>query len=110
MSAWMASDDDFFMIRKFEGLGARVVLLMQNRIVQLEHELREEDNQCALERGNNGTFDTDRRKRRMEIMDELAERLERYRMYCSVLTDPHLPLLTTGREVCAGPLTDQSTA
>lgn len=83
MSAWMASDDDFFMIRRFEGLGARVVLLMQNRIVQLEHELREEDNKCALERGNNGTFDTDRRKRRMEIMDELAERLERYRKYRS---------------------------
>ncbi|KAL8929513.1 MAG: hypothetical protein Q9208_001182 [Pyrenodesmia sp. 3 TL-2023] len=78
MCAWMASDDDFFMIRKFEGIGARVVLLMQNRIVQLEQELHVEDRNCALQGGNNGTFDWDHQKRRIEIMDELAQRLERY--------------------------------
>ena len=79
MCTWMASDDDFFVIRRFEKLGARVALLMQNRIVQLEEELRAEDVKCTTRGGDNGSFRKDRQTRRQEVMDELVWRLERYR-------------------------------
>lgn len=79
MSTWMSSDDDFFMIRRFEKLGARVILLMQYRIAKLEEELHVEDTQCARNDGDNGTFEGDPCKRRHEIMDELVWRLEHYR-------------------------------
>lgn len=79
----MASDDDFFIIRKFEKLGARVVLLLQNRISQLEDELHAEDVKCMQEGGDSGTFNLDRQRRRREIMEELVWRLEHYRKFCS---------------------------
>ena len=79
MCTWMASDDDFFVIRRFEKLGARVALLMQNQIVQLEDALRAEDISCTTYGGDNGTFIEDPRPRRQVIMDELVWRLERYR-------------------------------
>ncbi|KAL8668914.1 MAG: hypothetical protein Q9168_006474 [Polycauliona sp. 1 TL-2023] len=81
MCTWMASDDDFFVIRRFEKLGARVALLMQNRIVQLEEQLRAEDVSCTNQGGDNGTFQGDSHIRRQEVMDELAWRLERYQRF-----------------------------
>ena len=81
MCTWMASDDDFFVIRRFEKLGARVALLMQNQIVQLEDALRAEDTSCTIARGDNGTFIGDPRPRRQQVMDDLVWRLERYREY-----------------------------
>lgn len=81
MCIWMASDDDFFIVRRFDKLGARVLLLMQNRIAQLEEELQAEDIRCTNDDVNNGTFSWDRSTRRREVMDELVVRLERYREY-----------------------------
>ncbi|KAL8998395.1 MAG: hypothetical protein Q9169_002523 [Polycauliona sp. 2 TL-2023] len=78
MCTWMASDDDFFVIRRFEKLGARVALLMQNGIAQLEEQLRAEDVSCTYQGGDNGTFSGDPYVRRQEIMNELVGRLERY--------------------------------
>ncbi|KAL8784969.1 MAG: hypothetical protein Q9213_003630 [Squamulea squamosa] len=77
----MASDDDFFVIRRFEKLGARVALRMQNEIVQLEEALQAEDVKCFNEEGDNGTFNGDSRIRRQEVMDELVWRLERYQRF-----------------------------
>ncbi|KAL8772816.1 MAG: hypothetical protein Q9209_002161 [Squamulea sp. 1 TL-2023] len=77
----MASDDDFFVIRRFAKLGARVALFMQNRIVQLEEAVQAEDIGCTNESGDNGTFSGDSRIRRQELMDELVWRLERYQRF-----------------------------
>ncbi|KAL9033860.1 MAG: hypothetical protein Q9180_005725 [Flavoplaca navasiana] len=77
----MASDDDFFVIRRFEKLGARVALLMQNQIVQLEDALRAEDTSCTIACGDNGTFIGDPRPRRQQVMDDLVWRLERYQRF-----------------------------
>lgn len=79
MCTWMASDPDFFVIRRFEKLGARVVLLMQNRIAQLEEAVYVEDAKCTMQGGDNGTFDGDSCKQRQDAMEELTWRLERYR-------------------------------
>ncbi|KAL8996296.1 MAG: hypothetical protein Q9188_006605 [Gyalolechia gomerana] len=81
LSTWVASDDDFFMIRKFEKLGARVVLLMQNKIVQLEEAIHAEDANIYERGGDNGRFAHDPCERRVELMDELIWRLDQYQRF-----------------------------
>ena len=78
LSTFMASDDDFFVLRKFGTLSARVALMMQDRIVHLAEELDKEDRECRQIGANNGTLRYDPRPRRQEILEELAWRLERY--------------------------------
>lgn len=75
----MSSHDDFLMVRKFDRLGTRVILLMQHKIALLEEELEAEDIKCTAEQGDNGTIDGDPSPRRQEIMKEVLWRLEHYR-------------------------------
>lgn len=62
----MASDDDFFIIRRFGITNARVILWMQNEIVKKErklaelHKKMEERSETSLEgEGMNDSFDWD---------------------------------------------------
>lgn len=82
MSAWMASDDDFFVLRRFGKLGARVALYMQDQVVELEERLDKEEKNCMAEDVylNNGTFRDDKSLERKDIMKDLSNKLERYRM------------------------------
>ena len=80
MCRWMASDDDFFVIRKFGEIAARVLLRMQDRIVQLEEELHKQDQISAMHGLHNGTFRKEKNLPRDQIMDELTWRLKEYRM------------------------------
>lgn len=80
MCRWMASDDDFFVIRKFGEVAARVLLRMQDRIVQLEEELHKQDQISAEHSLHSGTFRKEKNLTRDEIMDELTWRLKEYRM------------------------------
>lgn len=78
-SKWMASDDDFFISRRFGTLNARVILMLQDRLTYLEEELVKEDESCAHEeQGDNGTLRHDARKRRQEILTAISWALERY--------------------------------
>ena len=82
MCTFMASDDDFFVLRRFGKLGARVVLRLQNEIAQLEDDLQAEDAFCMRQENpklDNGTFALDPSERRKKIMEELTWRMERYR-------------------------------
>ncbi|KAL8966722.1 MAG: hypothetical protein Q9183_003240 [Haloplaca sp. 2 TL-2023] len=81
LCTWMASDDDFFIIRRFGKASARIILLMQHEIAQLEEALYTEDAKCLDEDGDNGTFDGDPRQRRRGLIEELARRLERYQRF-----------------------------
>jgi hypothetical protein len=38
-SRWMATDNDFLIVRRFGNLNARIILSMQDDIVQLEEQL-----------------------------------------------------------------------
>lgn len=81
MCTWMSSDDDFFVLRRFGKVGTRVLLFMQDQIVQLEEKLQLQDDSCKYgpkELADNGTFRHDRYPRR-EIMLDLSNKLERYR-------------------------------
>ena len=81
LSAWVASDDDFFVIRRFDRLNARVILRMQDRISFLEERLEEIDQKCRKMKtgvGDNGTLRHDTEIERRKILGELEERLEKY--------------------------------
>ena len=81
MCKWTASDDDFFVLRRFGELSARVLLRLQNRIVILEEHLQDMDQVCVEKGLNNGTFRDDPIWQRQQLLDELTSRLEQYRKY-----------------------------
>ncbi|KAF2143089.1 uncharacterized protein K452DRAFT_226033 [Aplosporella prunicola CBS 121167] len=92
LSKFLASDDDAFVIRRYGALHARTILMLQEKIRQLEHELAESDrSHITIPVGKGyedlehmavtGSFAKDRELyggRRWEIMHELAELLEKY--------------------------------
>ena len=80
MSSFVASDDDLFVLRRFQKLGARVALMMQAKIAQLEEDLMKEDDLGKDEKQHCGTFLHDPRAKRVAIMDEIKCRLTEYRM------------------------------
>lgn len=79
MCKWMASDDDFFVLRRFGELSARVLLRLQNEIVMLEERLQRMDRDCVEMGLDNGTFRNDPIWERRQLLDELTWRLEQYR-------------------------------
>lgn len=86
----MASDDDFFVARKFGNLSVPVALYLQGQIVQDESRLKAEDDMCrraADEDADSGTFRHDRRAERRKILKTLALKLGEYRR----INDPLLP-------------------
>lgn len=82
MCTWMSSDNDFFVLRRFGKVGARVLLYMQDQIVELEEELRKQDDFCKSapkELADSGTFRGDQNSKRRDIMRDLSVMLDRYR-------------------------------
>ena len=79
-SKWLASDNDFFVLRRFGTSSARVALYLQDQIVQGEDWLKAEDQQAMEEGQNSGTFRRDRRRRNDHIVQTLLPLIERYRM------------------------------
>ena len=79
MCKWAASDDDFFVVRRFGELSARVLLRLQDRIVEIEEELQRMDEWCRTNDADNGTFRGDPIDGRKLLMDEVTSRLEQYR-------------------------------
>ena len=84
MCKWMSSDDDFFVLRRFGKVGTRVLLSMQDQIVELEEGLQREDEWCKTapkDYADNGTFRRDRNPQRRKILHDLSYMLERYRTH-----------------------------
>ena len=79
----MASDDDFFVLRKFGIVGARVALHLQDQVAWLEEQLEHEDKLCRqgpVHLADSGTFRLDQRPNRRQLLADLASSLERYRV------------------------------
>lgn len=85
----MASDDDFFVVRRFGGASARATLFLQDQIAQLEEQLQYEDHLCRQapkEDADCGTFRSDHWPRRRQILADLASSLGRYRADPDLIT------------------------
>ena len=77
---WIASDDDFFVMRIFGSTSARLALYLQDQIVEQEKALKNTDERAMLDGLDSGTFRKDRQPERAEIIIKLLPMIERYRM------------------------------
>ncbi|KAL1882806.1 hypothetical protein Daus18300_000444 [Diaporthe australafricana] len=79
-SKFIASDNDFFILRRFGTLSSRVALSLQDEIVELEERLEECDVAYSSRDGedvNNGTFRDDLPDRK-ELLQVIGKRITRY--------------------------------
>jgi hypothetical protein len=88
LSEWMASDTDFFVIRRFEVLNTRVILKLQTEICALESRLSYLD---RISR-HNGAGSAPRSfledgEERTELLDELEKKLDHYSKKCNPTSD-----------------------
>jgi len=80
-SAWVASSDDFFHVRKFKTLNARVILALQDEIVVLEEKLKTLDKTYSLTTMgpiNNGSFRDDQQLTRVDTLEKIKLKLLEY--------------------------------
>jgi hypothetical protein len=89
-SIFVASDNDFFILRRFSTLHARVLLALQDRITVLESNLRAIDEDASRDNDDyhNGTFREDRFQDRVLIIEEIQKKLGQYSesrmfLYCA---------------------------
>jgi len=83
-SRWMASSQNFLIVRKFSAANTRVILLLQDQVADLEEQLAEIDDYCAR-RGtgefDNGTCRNDPRDDRKRVIEQLQAKLQEYSTY-----------------------------
>jgi hypothetical protein len=101
-SSWMASEDDFFLFRRFGSLNSRTILWMQDRITRIESELKKLDemveNSKITENRRNDSFrwDETHMAQRHALMIDLSQLLQHYSMRHSV---PWNPSSTDGQQI-----------
>ncbi|KAH6626560.1 hypothetical protein B0J18DRAFT_143638 [Chaetomium sp. MPI-SDFR-AT-0129] len=79
----LASEPDFFVVRRFRSLNVRVALRMQDEISRLEEKLAqiEEETRQPDKEVDNGTFRKDVVSERVEILDKISASLYRYNKF-----------------------------
>ncbi len=82
-SRWMASSDDFLVLRRFGQLNVRVLLLMQDRIVRKEEELANIDayGKLSADKADSSSLRSEPLPEREIILDELKAMLHEYSRY-----------------------------
>jgi hypothetical protein len=75
-SEWMASEDDFFIIRRFAALNTRVLLAKQAEISQFEKQLDKMDDPAL--KIDNSTFLGDMHPERRTLIERLWKELKEY--------------------------------
>lgn len=76
----LSSDDDLFILRRFNTLNVRVILAQQDRLSKLEHELAEVDERNSKRDApdvNNGTIRDDIEERKL-LLDDIRKEIHRY--------------------------------
>ncbi|RDL33932.1 Uncharacterized protein BP5553_08300 [Venustampulla echinocandica] len=79
-SEFIASDNDFYIVRKFASLNTRIALALQDQIAVLEADLNELDaqySQMDAEDLHNGSFRDDREDR-TELVEKIATKVAKY--------------------------------
>lgn len=80
-SEFVASDDDFFVLRRFGTLSARVLLALQDRLSELEEELQTLDATYSLKTAtdaHNGSFRQETHPERHELVLSILQNLREY--------------------------------
>ncbi len=80
---FVASDNDFFIFRRFTSLNSRVALFLQDQLSLLEEQLEELDQMYSKKEAgdiNNGSFRIDNEDR-LKVIEKIYERLEKYSKY-----------------------------
>lgn len=75
------SDDDFFVLRRFSALTARVLLAAQDELVELEDQLSYLDHQVAQSRDpekRNDSFRYESLPNRLDLLREIDQKLRAY--------------------------------
>ena len=78
---FVSSDEDFFVLRRFGTLSARVLLHLQDQLAQLEEKLEATEQQLRQKNApdvHNGSFRQDTRVQRKEIISEAQHVLREY--------------------------------
>lgn len=79
-SSFIASENDFYIVRRFATLNTRIALALQDQVAVLEEELEELDARYSrrdAEDLHNGSFGDDREDR-MKLVESIAEKLMKY--------------------------------
>lgn len=79
-SRLVGSDNEFFLLRRFSTLNARVILELQDRISELEEELDVIENgyRSGNDDINNGSFRYDTQEDRRILMKKIKQKLKEY--------------------------------
>ena len=96
-SQQVASDNDCFLIRRFDNLNARVILSLQDQLSRLEADLVALDNQFSArecEDLNNGSFRREPKPERAELINNIYLKLKDYSQ-CSLA-----PLINFTESLC----------
>jgi hypothetical protein len=79
-SSFLASENDFFVVRRFSAISIRIALRLQDQVTILEKRLDEIDkrsNRREAKDENNGTFRDDSEER-LFVLDELGNALMKF--------------------------------
>lgn len=79
-TSFLASEKDFYILRRFTSLNIRVALALQDEVVILEKQLGELDHEWSRRNArdlHNGSFRCDREDRKA-LLEELAQKLSQY--------------------------------
>ena len=79
-SRLVGSDNELFLLRRFNTLNARVILGLQHRISELEQELDviEDGYRSGSDDINNGSFRYDTQEDRITLLKKIEEKLKEY--------------------------------
>lgn len=86
-SEFLSSDDDFFLLRRFGALNARIALSLQDQVSALEERLRELDQEYTRSDSppiNNGTLRDDKEDR-AELICQITAKLREYSKFLIIL-------------------------
>jgi hypothetical protein len=88
---FIASENDFYILRRFASLNSRVALSLQDQISVLEEQLDDLDKHCSrrdAEDLHNGSFRDDR-KERTALVEVIYEKLTKYSAFSPLSTIKH---------------------
>ena len=88
---FVSSDEDFFVLRRFGSLTARVLLDLQDQLARLEENLEDIEQQVRQRDApdvHNGSFRQDPQAQRKEIIQEAQRVLREYSMCLNILKTP----------------------